>query len=62
MTTRSADDGSRWLAEAVATLDLERLTPNMAGVGDRINDARRHIRSARTIADDDRTPRTRPRR
>lgn len=55
MTTRSADDESRWLAEAVATHDLERLTPNMAAAGDRINDARRHIRSARTIADDDRT-------
>ena len=45
----------RWLSEAVATRDLERLTPNMAAAGDRINDARRHIRSARTIVEDDRT-------
>ncbi|HET6918460.1 MAG TPA: hypothetical protein VFI46_03235 [Jiangellaceae bacterium] len=45
----------RWLCDAVATRDLERLTPNMAAAGDRINDARRHIRSARTIVGDDHT-------
>lgn len=26
---------------------------NMAAAGDRVNDARRHVRSARTLADDD---------
>ncbi len=42
-----------WLSEAIATRDLERVTANMAAAGDRINDARRHVRSARTLADDD---------
>jgi len=42
-----------WLSEAIATRDLERVTANMAAAGDRINDARRHVRSARALADDD---------
>lgn len=35
---------SPWLKEALATRDLERVTANMAAGGERINDARRHIR------------------
>lgn len=42
-----------WLSEAIATRDLERVTSNMAAAGDRVNDARRHVRSARALADDD---------
>lgn len=42
-----------WLREAMATRDLERVTSNMAAAGDRVNDARRHVRSARLLADDD---------
>lgn len=45
----------KWLAEALATRDLDRLEPNMAAAGDRVNDARSHIRSALAIAADDRT-------
>jgi hypothetical protein len=44
-----------WLSEALATRDLERVQPNMAAAGERINDARRHVRSARLLADDDPT-------
>ena len=44
-----------WLIEAIATGDLERVRPNMAAAGDRVNVARRHIRSARSLADDDPT-------
>ena len=54
MTPASAGDAN-WLREAVALGDLERVTPNMAAAGERINDARRHIRSARAIAEDDTT-------
>ena len=46
----------RWLAEAMATRDLDRVQPNMAAAGERVNDARRHLRSARLLADDDRRP------
>lgn len=42
-----------WISDAIATRDLERVTANMAAAGDRINDARRHVRSARALADDD---------
>lgn len=55
MNQSSADAARRWLSEAIATRDLQRLTPSMAAAGDRISDARRHVRSARTLADDDRT-------
>ncbi|WP_423919704.1 hypothetical protein [Candidatus Poriferisodalis sp.] len=44
-----------WLAEAIATRDLERVKPNMGAAGERVNDARRHIRSARMLAEDDTT-------
>lgn len=44
-----------WLSEALATRDLERVRPNMGAAGERINDARRHVRSARLLADDDTT-------
>ncbi len=44
-----------WLAEALATRDLERVRPNMGAAGERINDARRHVRSARLLAEDDTT-------
>jgi hypothetical protein len=43
------------MREALATRDVERVTPNMAAAGERINDARRHVRSARTLAVDDPT-------
>lgn len=45
-------DGT-WLREAIATGDLDRVTSNMAAAGDRVNDSRRHVRSARMLADDD---------
>lgn len=47
--------GDRWLTEALATRDLDRIQANMAAAGERVNDARRHIRSARLIADEDPT-------
>ena len=53
MSRADPPDAVRWLAEAVALADLERVTPDMAAAGERVNDARRHIRSARIIADDD---------
>lgn len=53
--TPTADDKRRWLADAIATRDIDRLKPNMAAAGDRVNDARRHVRSARRLADDDPT-------
>ena len=46
---------TNWLAEAIATRDVERVKANMAAAGERVNDARRHIRSARVLADDDST-------
>lgn len=45
----------QWLSEALATRDLERVAPNMPAAGERINDARRHVRSARLLAEDDPT-------
>ena len=44
-----------WLAEAIATRDLQRVKPNMGAAGERLNDARRHVRSARILAEDDTT-------
>ena len=44
-----------WLTEVVATRDVERIAPNMAAAAERLNDARRHVRSARRLADDDPT-------
>lgn len=51
----TAGSGEQWLTEALATRDLDRLEPSMAAAGDRVNDALRHIRSARAIAADDPT-------
>lgn len=53
--TPTGENTRRWLADAIATRDLEKLKPNMAAAGDRVNDARRHVRSARLLADDDPT-------
>lgn len=47
--------GDTWLTEAIATRDLERVRPNMPAGGDRINQARHHIHSARLIAEGDST-------
>jgi hypothetical protein len=53
VTPRGESDAGRWLGEAIALGDLERISPNMGAAGERINDARRHVRSARTLAEDD---------
>lgn len=55
MSPASPPDANQWLTEALATHDLDRLKPNMAAGVERINNARRHIRSARSLADDDTT-------
>jgi cellobiose-specific phosphotransferase system component IIA len=55
VTPSDRRDAARWLGEAIALGDLERVPPNMSAAGERINDARRHVRSARTIAEDDLT-------
>ena len=44
-----------WLTEALATRDLERVKPNMGAAGERITDARRHVTSARALAESDPT-------
>lgn len=44
-----------WLREALATRDLDRVTLNPGAAGERINDSRRHVRSARALAVDDPT-------
>ena len=46
---------SDWLAEAIATRRLERVKANMGAAGERINDARRHVASARKLAESDTT-------
>ena len=48
-------DDDRWLTEALATRNVEQVQPNMGAAGERINDARRHVRSARQLADTDPT-------
>jgi hypothetical protein len=45
--------GSAWLRDTLATRTLERLKPNMGAAGERINDARRHVASARLLAESD---------
>lgn len=45
----------QWLTDALATRDVERVTVNMGAAGERVNDARRHVSSARRLADDDPT-------
>ena len=47
------DPARAWLAEALATKDLEKVQANMPVAGIRIGDARNHVRSARTLAGDD---------
>lgn len=42
-----------WLAEALATKDLERVQANMRAAAMRIGDAQNHVRSARVLAADD---------
>ena len=42
-----------WINEAIATGDIERIVKNMAAAGERINDARRHLKSARLLAKSD---------
>ena len=49
------DRSARWLADAIATGEFERVRPNMGAAGERVNDARRHVHSARVLADDDMT-------
>lgn len=46
---------SNWLGEAIATGDLQRVKANMGAAGERVNDARRHVRSARVLSEDDTT-------
>lgn len=42
-----------WLTDAIATGDVERIVANMAAAGERVNDARRHLNSARLLAASD---------
>ena len=42
-----------WINEAIATGNIERIVKNMAAAGERINDARRHLKSARLLAKSD---------
>ena len=44
-----------WLSEALATQELQSVKPNMPAAGERMNDARRHVKSARLLANDDTT-------
>jgi hypothetical protein len=46
---------SRWLTEAIVTARIDRVTANVGAAGERITDARRHIASARSLADSDTT-------
>ncbi|WP_419554269.1 HEPN domain-containing protein [Candidatus Poriferisodalis sp.] len=46
---------SDWLAEAIATRRIERVKANMGAAGEHINDARRHVVSARKLAESDTT-------
>ena len=46
---------STWLNEAIVTGRIDRVTANMGAAGERINDARRHVASARSLADTDAT-------
>ena len=47
------DPAQAWLAEALATRDLERVQANMPASGARIGEARKHVRSAHFLAGDD---------
>ncbi len=52
MTPRK-DAADPWLGDAITTGDIERIVKNMAAAGERINDARRHLNSARLLAGSD---------
>ena len=41
---------ARWLADAVVTRDLDRIKPDMAAAGFRINDARSNVTGARMVS------------
>jgi hypothetical protein len=45
-------DPTAWLTEALATRDLDRIQPDMAAAGNRINDARATVKAARTVQSD----------
>jgi hypothetical protein len=45
--------GQDWLAEALSTRDIERVRPDTAAAGRRVSEARKHVRSARVLAEDD---------
>lgn len=53
--TPAEETAGQWLIEALATRDLERIQADMAAAGIRVNDARRHINSARSLASEDPT-------
>ena len=42
------EDDDRWIREALIRRDLDRIPPNMSAAGERINDANRNVKSART--------------
>ena len=44
---------SPWLNEATVTGRIDRVKADMAAAGERVNDARRHVTSARSLADSD---------
>ena len=52
MTPRK-DAADPWLGDAITPGDIERIVKNMAAAGERINDARRHLNSARLLAESD---------
>lgn len=43
-------DPARWLTDAVATRDLDRIRPDRNAAGNRINDARSNVKAARAIS------------
>ena len=45
-----AADANRWLSDAVTIRDIDRIRPDMAAAGTRINDARATTKAARKIA------------
>ena len=53
MTSPGEREGRVWLTEAIAVRDLERVPRDINAAAERINDALRHVRSARKVGDDD---------
>lgn len=51
--TAGSNGADPWIDEAIATGDIERIVKNMAAAGERINDARRHLKSARLLTQSD---------